>query len=302
VIETDNVQVASLAAEHLLDRGFRRFAYCGFRGLRYSQQRQEAFVARVAAAGYPVSVFAPRLGDRKDALKLAEQRGQAGQCDLMAWLAELPKPIGLMACSDLRGQQVLNACRESGIEVPDQIAVIGVDDDEIVCRLSDPPLSSVAPDTQRIGFEAGLLLDRLMHGEASPPEPLLVPPQRIVTRQSTDVLAIDDQDVARAIHFIRQHACNGITINDVLKNVPMTRMTLKRRFMRVLGHSAKTEIMRVQVERVKQLLAETDLSQAKIAILAGFTHAEYLSAAFKQRTGQTPRQYRAASRGFGDVH
>jgi ABC-type sugar transport system substrate-binding protein len=109
------------------------------RGLRYSQQRQEAFVDRFAAAGFPAFVFATREGDQEHALKMAEQRGQAGQRDLMAWLAELPKPIGLMACNDLRGQQVLNACRESGIEVPDQIAVIGVDDGEIVCRLSEAP-------------------------------------------------------------------------------------------------------------------------------------------------------------------
>jgi LacI family transcriptional regulator len=203
-------------------------------------------------------------------------------------------PLGLVACNDDRGRQVLEACREAGLHVPEQIAVVGVDNDELLCELSDPPLSSVEPDTRRIGYEAAALLDRMMQGERPPAAPLFVPPKSVVTRRSTDVLAIDDREVAQAVRFIRDHACEGINVEDLLREVPLARVTLKRRFERLLGRSAKAEIMRLQLEKVKQLLTETDLNQAEIARLAGFRHLEYMSAAFHERTGQTAGQYRLA--------
>jgi LacI family transcriptional regulator len=311
LIETDDDAVAQLAAEHLMERSFHVFGYCGFAGVDYSRRRQVSFEAAVAAAGYPCHVYPPvrrtirrripgipavdtSASRGQGRIRQHEQHGLLYEEALIQWVTSLPKPIGIMACNDIRGQQLLNACREAKVSVPEEVAVIGVDNDRLLCELSDPPLSSVEPDTRRIGYEAAALLDRMMQGERPPSETLFVPPRGVVTRQSTDVLAIDDREVALAVRYIREHACEGINVGDVLRKVPMTRVTLKRRFEKLLGRSPKAEIVRVQLSRVKRLLAETDMSQSRIAELAGFNHPEYLSALFKSKTGQTPGQYRAA--------
>jgi LacI family transcriptional regulator len=292
LIETDDRMVAQAAAEHLLERGFRQVGYCGFPGVAYSERRQAAFVERVGRAGCDCHLYVSRRRAPGGGQRQREEHGLKYEMELAHWVASLPKPIGLMACNDLRGQQLLNACREVAVAVPDEVAVVGVDNDQLICELSDPPLSSVEPDTRQIGYQAAALLDRMMQGERPPAAPLFVPPTSVVTRRSTDVLAIDDREVAQAVRFIREHACEGINVEDLLQEVPVTRVTLKRRFERLLGHSPKAEMVRVQLARVKQLLVETDFSLAQVAVLAGFKHAEYLSAVFKQKTGQTPGQYR----------
>ncbi len=172
------------------------------------------------------------------------------------------------------------------------MAVLGVDNDEILCDLAEPPLSSVVPNTRRIGYEAAAMLTRLMAGEPAPPGAILIEPLAVVTRQSTDILAVGDRDVATAIRYIREHACEGISVNDVLAEVPLSRSVLERRFTRILGHSPKEEISRVRLRRIKQLLAETDLQLARIASMTGFEHSEYLSVMFKSKTGETPGEYR----------
>jgi LacI family transcriptional regulator len=225
-----------------------------------------------------------------------EQTGLLTEDEVAHWVEALPKPVGLMACNDIRGQQVLNACRDVEIAVPEDVAVLGVDNDDVLCDLSYPTLSSVVPDTRRIGFEAAALLERMIGGE-SPPQPLtLIPPLGVVTRRSTDVLAIEDRHLARAVRFIREHACEGITVEDVLAHVPLSRSVFERRFDRLFGHTPKTEILRARLERIKQLLAETEMPLKLIALKVGFEHPEYLSVFFKERTGQTPGQYRAAAR------
>jgi LacI family transcriptional regulator len=177
------------------------------------------------------------------------------------------------------------------------VAVLGVDNDEILCDLAEPPLSSVVPNTRRIGYEAAAMLDRLMAGEPAPTGPTLIEPLAVMTRQSTDVLAVGDRDVAAAIRYIREHACEGISVNDVLAAVPLSRSVLERRFTRILGHTPKEEISRVRLRRIKQLLAETDLPLARIATMTGFEHPEYLNVMFKGKTGDTPGEYRENTRG-----
>ncbi|MDX1564183.1 MAG: substrate-binding domain-containing protein, partial [Phycisphaeraceae bacterium] len=201
----------------------------------------------------------------------------------------------VMACNDLMGQQVLNASRAVGVSIPEEVAVIGVDNDELFCDLSDPPLSSVEPNTEKIGYEAAGLLDRMMQGEPPPSAKVFIDPMGVVTRQSTDVLAIEDRHVAAAVSFIRQHACDGINVEDVLQHVRIPRSSLERRFSASIGRTPKAEIVRVQIERVKQLLAATDYILPRIAELAGFKHPEYMSVVFKQKTGRTPGQYRKES-------
>lgn len=297
LIDTDDWVVPQLAAEHLLERGFERFAYCGFGGMNYSEKRRAGFEAYLGERGFDCLVYpSPGKAIGGDQ-RIREGHGIAHEDQLNRWVASLPRPIGVMACNDLRGQQLLNACRAVGVAVPDDMAVVGVDNDELICELADPPLSSVEPDCERIGYEAARLLERMIRGEAdSDGERIYVPPRQVVTRQSSDVLAIDDELVSQAVRYIREHACEGINVTDVLRQVPLTRVTLKRRFEKYLGRSPKAEIVRVQLERVKHLLSATDLSQETIAGLCGFRHPEYLTVVFKQKTGQTPSEYRAELR------
>ena len=212
---------------------------------------------------------------------------------LRKWLADLPKPIGVMACFDIQAQQLLDACREEDIAVPEQVAVIGVDNDHLLCELAMPPLSSVIPDSFRSGYEAASLLDRIMRGESIAANAYLVDPLGIETRQSTDVLAISDPDVAQAARFIREYACSGINVADVLQEVPLSRRVLESRFQKLLGRTPHEEIVRYRISRVKRLLAESDFSLAEIAERTGFRHVEYLTVAFKKQVGVPPSVYRS---------
>jgi LacI family transcriptional regulator len=296
-IVTDDEAVARLAVGHFFERGFRHFAFCGFAGADYSDQRSEAFARLVVEAGFACTTYEPSRRPAPAGTEAREQQGWSAEAEVARWLERLPKPVGLMACNDIRAQQVLTACRASGVAVPDEVAVLGVDNDETLCDLADPPLSSVVPDTYRIGYEAAALLERMMTGaETAPPGPTLIPPLAVVTRRSTDVLAVDDRAIARAAHFIREHACDGIRVEDVLAEVPLSRSVFERRFVKIFGRTPKAEILRTQLDRVKRLLAETDLSLKQIASRTGFQHPEYMSAAFKERTGQTPGQYRRSAR------
>ena len=295
LIETNDRRVAEMAADHLLDRGFQHYAYCGFSGANYSERRLQYFPALIEKAGHPCHVYPSADLKPAKTQKKQEQLGILFAEELASWIEALPKPVGVMACNDLMGQQVLNASRAVGVSIPEEVAVIGVDNDELFCDLSDPPLSSVEPNTEKIGYEAAALLDRMMQGQAPPSPKIFIEPMGVVTRQSTDVLAIEDRHVAAAVSFIRQHACRGINVEDVLHHVRIPRSSLERRFSANIGRTPKAEIVRVQIERVKQLLAATDYILPRIAELAGFKHPEYMSVVFKQKTGQTPGQYRKQS-------
>jgi LacI family transcriptional regulator len=201
-----------------------------------------------------------------------------------------------MACYDIRGWQVLEICRRLGIRVPDEVAVIGVDNDELLCDLSQPPLSSVIPDTDRTGYEAAALLDRMLAGRKVPPDELLIQPLGVATRQSTDVLAIDDEDLAAGLRLIRDHACDGIHVDDILARLAISRRVFESRFKKRLGRTPHEEIVRLQMQRVIDLLTQTDLPLLAIAERAGFKHVEYMSTAFKQRMGLAPREYRLRQR------
>lgn len=291
--ETDDGAVAHIGAEHLIERGFRHFGFAGDSRFNWSNWRQEHFQNSIRAAGRDCHIYKPPR-------KLAPDDDRQIE-DLARWIRELPKPIGIMACYDFRGQQVLDACRRMDIAVPDEVAVLGVDNDELLCELSDPPLSSVMPNTHRTGYEAAALLDKMMAGLKVKGETHLIPPSGVVTRQSTDALAVEDRNVARAIHYIRKNACNGINVQDVIKAVPQSRRLLEQKFKQLIGRTPHQEIIRVQLDRVKELLTQTDLSLEAIAEHAGFSHVEYLSVAFKRETGMPPSKFRALNKP-GDRH
>ena len=297
--DNDSDAVARLAADHLLERGFEHFAYCGLTGVHYSDRSGESFTNYLSAAGYEVSVFDHPKQARTVAASKAEVKGLLHEDAVAAWIQSLPKPLGLMACNDLRAHQVLNACGKHDIAVPDEVAVVGADNDEVLCELSDPPLTSIDANARQMGYEAAALLERMIHGEPCPTEKILIKPGGIIVRQSTEVLAIADRMVATAVRFIREHACNGIDVEDVLGSVRLSRSTLERRFAKFLGRSPKSEILRVQLQHVKRFLTETDYPLAKIARLAGFSHVENMCNFFKTKTGKTPGQFRKEARGQG---
>ena len=293
---TNNPAVSHLAFEHLKERGFRHFAFCDFNGADYSDERRDSFVQYVTEAGLRCHVFEDEQPVGSGNTAKFEHEGLTDNERVARWLKDLPKPVGLMACNDMRGQQVLNACRAVGVIVPDEVAVVGVDNDETLCDLSDPPLSSVVPNAERIGYEAAALLDLMMAGTRPQQHEVLINPSGVVTRRSTEVLAIEDRQIAAAARFIREHACEGIDVSHVLRAVPLSRSTLERRFTSIMGHSPKQEILRVRLNRAKQLLAESDFTLDAIAEKIGLEHTEYLWRIFKKKFGLTPARFRAAAR------
>ncbi|HEV7282060.1 MAG TPA: DNA-binding transcriptional regulator [Pirellulaceae bacterium] len=290
-VETNDEAIARLAADHLIERGFRDLAFCGDPGFNWSVWRRDRFVRIVQEAGRQVHVY-DAISRNDPAYSWTRERQR-----MTRWIRKLPKPIGIMACYDIKAQQLLDVCRDIDVAVPEEIAVIGVDNDPLVCELASPRLSSVIPNVQRTGYEAARLLDRMMAGEAVPPVGHLIDPLGVETRQSTDVLAIDDREVASALRYIRENACFGMNVADILKEVPVSRRVLESRFRKLLGRTPHQEIQRLRIDRVKHLLAETDMSLAEIANRSGFEHVEYLSFAFKRETGQTPSQYRRSVQG-----
>ncbi len=278
-VHSDVRAEAAAAFEHLWERGFRHLGFCGVTDYPWVALQQERFRELAAAAGATVI-------ERVRPLRPRDDRGWA------AWLARLPKPAGLFACYDLLGQQVLDACRSAGLRIPDEIAVVGVDDDAVRCSLSDPPLSSVAPDAKRAGHLAAELLDRMMAGERVAPGMRLVPPVGVVARRSTDALAVPDEDVAAALRFIREHCCEPISVSDVLDQVPLGRRSLEARFAKLLGRTPHAEILRCRVERAKALLSGTDLPIKTVAARVGVGTPEYLSVLFRRVAGTTPTAFR----------
>lgn len=284
----DNLMVAKLAFDHLVERGLRQFAVCGLPRDAYLRmtERCDHFVQLVKSAGLECRVFEPPSKRRPDGTWDADHR------KLTQWVRSLPTPIGIMACNDDRGLELLAACRQAGVLVPEQAAVISVDNDEYLCTLSMPPLSSVDIAPQRIGYAAAALLDELMAGATAPHERRLIPPGGVVVRQSTDVLATQDAAVVQAVSFIRTHACERIKIADVVDHVAMSRAFLEPRVKAVVGRTIHQEIQRVQVEQVKTLLADSDLSLKQITRRCGFKYPQYMARVFRQATGQTPLEFR----------
>jgi LacI family transcriptional regulator len=291
-VRADNARVARLATDHLLERGFRYIAYCGFKGVNYSEERLPLFQQCIIDAGLTCYVYQyPRIPHSSD-LASREQQGVLYRNDLACWLAGLPKPVGILACNDVCGQQILSACRELDLLVPDQIAVLGIDNDDVLCNLSDPSLSSVDLNCPQIGFEAAALLARMLRGKKVSRRTVLVEPRAIVKRRSTDVLAIDDPEIAEAVRLIRTRACDGLTVAELVQACSLSASSLERRFTRLLGRTPKAEIIRVRLQHVVELLAEPSLSLAAVADQCGFKYPEYLNAVFKKQFGMSPGQYR----------
>jgi LacI family transcriptional regulator len=292
-VGVDHVAVGRMAAAHLWERGLRHYGFIGHPRHAYSSEREAGFREMLAGAEQSLSCFY----ERSTRSYRSRSRLLALDVRFQRWLRSLPKPTGIFACHDVWGFQAAEACRLIGIRVPDDVAIIGVDNDDLLCELARPSLSSVAIPAERIGQEAASLLDHLLVGAKRPKEPVLIPPLGVVTRQSSDVLALDDPEIVAAVRFIQQHAHLPIRVGDVLRQVSVSRRALERRFFQSMNRSVAEEIRRAHVSRAKELIAGTDLMLGEVARQSGFTDARQLSVVFRQHMAQTPSDYRRQFRG-----
>jgi len=297
-IVTESARIAQMAASHLLACGFKHFAYCGFVASGaddppWSRLRRQAFVECVGRAGFSVEEFSVAAG------AAGRASGQRERNLMARWLQSLPKPLGLMAANDDRARQLVEACKVAGIQVPSQVGVIGVDNDEVVCGLTDPPLSSVALNFDRAGYEGAAALDLLMKGQGAVPARILVQPTHLVVRRSTDVVAVDDKHLAKALRHIRDATRqDDLTVAAVASYAGISRRLLEKKFRRELGHSVLDEIRRVRTDKVAQMLVETQLPVAEIAEALGFSEVQHFARYFRAVKNMSPLAYRKKFAGY----
>lgn len=287
-IVSDNVSIGRLAAEHFLGRGFERFGYCGFSDIWWSCRRYESFARRIEEAGFESALYEQEMW--QSSLSRPEREKAIAE-----WLRALAGPVGIMACNDDMGQEVAEACKTAGLRVPEDVAIIGVDNDGLVCELTEPPLSSVTLDTEAAGYEAAELLDKLMRGGEGRGETIVVRPGRVVMRQSTDALGTGDKDVLAAVRYIRENSERIIQVSDVVEQVGISRSRLYQKFQQLLGHSVLSEIRRARVERITNCLVETDRSVKEIARELGYSTTDHISRYFRREKGMSPIAYRRAN-------
>lgn len=286
-VMVDHAEVGRQAARHLLERGVRQFGFVGYPGHEFSVERERGFREVVVSAGFSVSAYHQR------SQHVQEPTGMWNwNKPLIHWLDELPKPMGILASNDVQGSQVSEYCRQLRLRVPDEIAIVGVDDDDLLCELSRPSLSSVALPGERIGYEAAVLLDKWLLGTSPGKSVVVLPPAGVSVRQSSDLLAVPDARVSAAMRFIHEHADQPIRVPDVLREVPIARRDLERRFRKWLQRSISEEILRAHLERSRKLLLHTDLSLAEVALKSGFHDGRQLSIVYRRETGSTPSAFR----------
>lgn len=275
---------SQMAAEHLMGQGFKRFAYCGYCELYWSRQRGESFREFLRQKGYDAFIY-----ENDGSLKTKPWNKELPQ--MAKWLALLPKPIGLMACNDDRAQQIVEACKYAGILIPDEVAIVGVDNDELICTLSVPQLSSVNLNPVKTGYEISALLDELIKTGAANTV-VVDKPTHVQIRQSTNVLAIEDKEVAMAMRYIRENSRNMIQIRNVVEQTSLSKRALELRFRKTIGTSILDEIKICKINEVCKLLLTTNWSITKIAMYMGFNGSDHIARYFSQVKGMTPVEFR----------
>ena len=298
--DTDAMAVAKMAADFFLKAGFKHFAFSGYQGIPFSDRRAVAFAKYLAEKGKAVEEMpaVPRGGEASD-IQTIEQHGMMANQMTAHWLNGRPHPLAVLACNDVRAQQILNACRKHDIRVPEEVAVMGVDNDDVLCNLCEPPLSSIEPNTDRLGYEAAAVLAQAMAGKKVSAPFTQIAPLRLLERASTDVIAMDDLVIVQAVRFIRDEVGRGIAVKDVLAQVRRSRTDMEQRFRRWLGTGIHSHIEHRRLERVCRLLRETEYNLDEVARRAGFATAAHLCRLFKKNFQQTPTQFRKGGRKAG---
>lgn len=279
---TNDAEIGKLAAEHLIDRGLHNFAYYGMGDKYYwSKDRCNAFRSRVEKAGHKLSVF-----------------NADGKASVSTWLSTLPRPFGLMVCTDDCCYNCMDACQDTNLRIPEDTAIIGVGNDELVCDFVEPPLSSVVLNTEQAGYEAAQTLARIIeHKEKNPPN-IIADPSYIIKRRSTDILAVNDKHIATALKYIRDHSGENIHVSNIVKTVPLSRRALYKHFKQTIGRSIYEEIRRVRIDYAAKMLLETNMSISEIAQKVGFADAKNFARVFRREKNITPFNYRAKNSQF----
>jgi LacI family transcriptional regulator len=285
VCGNDDMALGGMAADFFIERGYRRLGIFGSID-QNTRLRRDGFLRRVDRAGLTCGqcLYERKVGrewNYEQRIDMARQ-----------WLQSMRPPVGVFLVADGQASRVAEACRDLGLRIPEDVALLGAGNDELSCNLVRPTLSSIELDGQRIGSEASRLLDRLMNAEAKPAHPLLIRPLKVIERGSTDSLAIEDEPVVRAKRFLRDHLGEAIGMDDLAKYVNLSRRSIERRFARWVGRSPGEELRRLRIDQAKRLLLETQIPIAEVAIRCGYRRPERLSAHFHQATGQSPRDFR----------
>ena len=285
-VSLDNREVGRLAGESLKRLGLKHFAYCGVRGKRASRERRSYFTQHVGQSGFSVAAFSQDVAEGESRIR-----------PLTAWLESLPKPVGILTFDDKLGERVLTACRWIDLAVPDQVAVLGIGNDDLLSRLTWPSLSSINVPAERIGLEAADILDHAMRGRRIKRPQRQLPPTGVTMRGSTDVLAVQDGLVKSAAQYAREHAGNAIGVEHIARALGVSRRTLDRRFVTALGRSVHDELCAVRMQNACVLLSESQETVGRIAEACGFRTAASFSRAFHRQIGCWPIEYRNRARG-----
>jgi LacI family transcriptional regulator len=285
VIKTDSYAIAKMASEHLLEKGLKNFGFCGFDNYEWSKERKFYFNQFNKEAGFETYNYLPPKNDKKYDWDNEQQH-------VSEWIESLPKPVGIFACNDDRGQHILEVCKIINLKVPEDVAVIGVDNDPMVCDIGDPPLTSIALNVESAGYESAKLIDDMINNKKTTEKLILVSPSHVIQRQSTDILAVDDAEIAKALRFIKNNAKNKILVKDVVKSTSISRRALEKRFKKSIHRSIYNEIQQVRVELISKLLLETDMPISRISSLFNFTDVEHISRYFKKEKGVGLREFR----------
>ena len=281
----DDREIGTMAADYLIGKGFRNFGFCGFQNMWWSDDRGRYFADQLHAKGFKVDVYAPPT--ESEVLSWAEE-----PTSMAKWIKTLPKPCAVFSCTDDRCRQLSEACKRAGIKVPEEVALLGVDNDELVCDFASPPLSSIMLNTEKAGYDAAAIMHRMMKGEVMGGITIPIPAPHVITRQSTDIMAIDDPVVATALNYIREHYRKGITVVDIARTTGVSRRVLEIHFRKSMDRSVYEEVLRFRMNHACVLLMETNLSVAQIAEALNYDEIKYFSRGFKKLIGISPLAYR----------
>lgn len=278
-------EAGQLGADYFLKKGFTNFAFYGFNDIVWSRERAEGYEERLIKRGHKVHYF-----EHKKAR--STELWYYKPSSLSRWLKSLPKPIGLMTCDDNQGQHITEVCRQLGIRIPEEVAVLGVDNDEMICDLSDPPLSSIALDAEKGGYDAAKLLDHMIKHGTSNYYDIIVKPVQVITRHSTDIYATNDDHIASSLKYIHQNIDKNLHVDEVVKQVPLSRRALEKRFLEITGYPIYKYIFNLRIEKFTQKLLDTDMSVFEIALDMGLTDSKNIARQFRQAKGCSPSVYR----------
>jgi LacI family transcriptional regulator len=285
-VYSDPAAIGQMAANHFIERGFRNFAFCAFQGTPVAVIRGQGFVRALESKGYSCEWRALKPPNTREFWR-------PDHLQLVSWIKKLPKPVAIFCIGDPRAREMANACRDAGAQVPSQVGILGIDNDELLCRLCSPQLSSIDAGATTVGYEAARILQRAINGHRPPP-PIAVPPVRVIVRESSDFVPADDPNVAAAVRYIRQNTGDGINVKQLMQHLPVCRRKLELAFRKFLGRTIHEEMVQARLDRATRLLVDGQLSLARIAEECGMGHPSRLNHLLKDHTGLTPQQYRKA--------